>query len=79
MLKLVKTTGGSLGTPRVCGCGSTGFGKSGIAWHCVNCGTYYPTELGFASIKSHIQEMHDLQAQLSKMRKELEDLSNDIQ
>ena len=74
-LRLVKTTGGESGAPEKCNkCGSTHFARSGIAWHCTTCGVYYPTKLGFESLKENLKQLHLLQNRLTFMRQELEDL-----
>jgi hypothetical protein len=59
-MRLIKTTGGNDGAPAECyKCGSRDFVSSGIAWHCIICGTYYPTALGFESIKKKLQTVYD--------------------
>ena len=61
MIKLVKTTGGTHGSPIECGsCNSKHFAKSGIAWHCTACGSYHPTAIGFETIKESVEQANSL-------------------
>lgn len=72
-MRLVKTTGGHAGAPAKCDkCGSEHFGKSGLAWHCLDCQTYYPTSLGFETIKKHFQ-------QADRLMKEFKLAVNDLE
>ena len=74
-MKLVKTTGGTNGAPALCSkCGNQHFAKSGIAWHCTNCGIYHPTELGFESLKQNLLRIQELHLKTKQMVKELEEL-----
>jgi len=82
MLKLVKTLGGSNGAPNKCNrCHGKDFKKSNLAWHCIYCGTYVPTELGFETIKTRLQNMEKLTNSFKLAIDDLErtvDPSNDI-
>ena len=72
-LKLIKTTGGSDGSPHKCSnCHQKHFVKSGIAWHCVSCATYYPTSLGFDTMKKHIEHAESLAKSFKRSLDELE-------
>lgn len=56
MLNLVKTVAGENGAPTECyKCGGKHFITSGIGWHCIDCNTYYPSALGFESIKKKLE------------------------
>ena len=60
-MHLIKTQGGSAGSPLACrNCGSKAFLRSQVAWHCADCKTYYPTELGFQAIKLQIEKLSAL-------------------
>jgi hypothetical protein len=72
-LKLIKTTGGSNGSPLECTkCHQKDFIKSGIAWHCVSCSTYYPTSLGFDTMKKHMEHAESLARSFKRTLDELE-------
>lgn len=78
MITLVKTTGGSSGTPKKCHCGSVDFVRSGIAWHCGNCGSYVPAKLEkgnpFQALQMNLQALTDHHKKLREMLTELEEL-----
>jgi hypothetical protein len=66
MLKLVKTIGGTHGTPPTCtGCKSTHFIKTGEAWNCSSCGLYYPK--AFADLRKNIEKLQGLHGDLKNM------------
>lgn len=73
MVKLVATTGGCSGSPEKCsGCGGNHFGRSSVAWHCADCGRYYPTELGFESLKEKLERAQSLMNDFKLAREDLE-------
>lgn len=60
-LNLVKTIGGQNGAPLECHvCGSKHFKKSGIAWHCLSCQSYYPADLGSRTLKESLDYANNL-------------------
>lgn len=72
MIKLVKTVGGTHGSPLDCGkCGSKHFAKSGVAWHCIACGNYHPTSFGFDVLKKNILR---IDIAMSEFKKSIDDL-----
>jgi ribosomal protein L37AE/L43A len=78
-LTLVKTTGGTNGTPTTCkGCNSSHFVKVGIAWHCSNCGTYFPAKLSQTvtaeSIRKDFKDLDYLHRSLKDAIRTLEKL-----
>lgn len=78
-IRLIKTIGGSSGTPDKCpGCGSTHFMRAGIAWHCANCGVYFPANLStqgsLSRLKANFNDLTKLQGELKTMVSELEEL-----
>lgn len=78
MITLVKTTGGSSGTPDKCACGSIDFIRSGIAWACSECHSYVPPTLSkgvapIESLKRDIEALKTYQVKLKEMIKELEE------
>lgn len=69
-LKLVKTTGGTNGVPKVCAkCQQPHFIATGMAWHCSNCGLYVPSVLGLTKDVKKAMEMLE---RLRKMTNDLE-------
>lgn len=72
-IKLIKTVGGSSGTPEKCmGCGSISFLRAGIAWHCANCGNYFPANL--SGVKANFDQLTKMNGELKTMINKLEEL-----
>lgn len=72
-IRLVKTMGGNDGSPASCrSCGSVHFIKAGIAWHCSNCGTYFPTNL--SNLKKDFNKLTQLQNEFRAAINKLENL-----
>lgn len=77
MITLVKTIGGTGGTPAKCSCGSVDFIRSGMAWACSNCGSYVPAKLSkgtnpYQSLAQNFEDLQNLHSRLKLMLKELE-------
>ena len=74
-MKLIKTFGGNNGAPMECNqCGAKHFGKTDMAWHCITCGIYQPTALGFNTIKENIEKAYKLLEEHKKSLEQLERL-----
>lgn len=77
MLRLIKTSNGSNGSPTACNsCGSVHFIKAGIAWHCADCGVYFPTKFttpgSDLGIKTNFDKLITTQKELREAIKNLE-------
>ena len=75
-VKLIKTTGGSYGTPpKCCTCGLGSFIAVGVGWHCAKCLTYVPRKLvSHSNLKTGLAELTKLHKELKTAIKELETL-----
>ena len=81
VLKLIKTEGGSGGTPNECWhCGAKGFKKSGAGWTCTTCFQYYAPVVKdenkisqLSELKLRLVKLEALQAQLKAMIDQLEE------
>lgn len=78
MLKLVKTINGHGGSPKKCSCGSIHFMRAGVAWHCSQCGIYFPTDISksnpYKSLQNNLDQLNQLHGRLKGMLNELEEL-----
>lgn len=76
MIRLVKTVGGDSGTPHTCKCGAAHFIKTGPAWHCTECGNYYPLDF---SDKHHTKNLIDNLNKLTALHKRLRFMVDDLE
>jgi len=72
-LKLIKTVGNTEGLPPTCkSCKSTHFTKSGISWHCTDCGYYIPADFGIG------RSLEDIDKVCNKLNNLIKELKNDL-
>lgn len=79
MLRLIKTVGGQGGSPHRChSCGGNHFVKSGMAWVCATCSSYFPAELkktdSLLGLRQNLDFLTAKHRELKQMIKELEEL-----
>lgn len=79
MIKLIKTVGGCGGSPSQCEkCKGNNFIKSGIAWSCADCGSYFPVKLDSTKgLRENLKTLKALHSRLIGLHNELTELVKD--
>lgn len=78
-ISLIKTIGGLNGSPNKCKkCNSAHFVKIGMAWNCIECGTYIPAKLnkntGFQDVRYNLDKLLSLQNDVKNAIREIEQI-----